>query len=67
MQLNPREQYHLDNALHFNAVRGRSPRNRIKCQFHTLEDAREFAATFGDGRTMIYAVSEFGSGHICNA
>ena len=66
MNLNPREQHHLDNAIYFTAVRGANPRNRIKREFFDLDAARAFAAEFGDNRTMIYAVSEFGSGHICN-
>lgn len=62
------EQNCLDNAQHFTAVRGNRPSQRIKKKFDTLEHAIEFAKTYGDKRTMIYAVTETGShAHIQNA
>lgn len=67
MTLNPREQHHFDRAQYFQAVRGAKPSTRIREQFQTLADAETFAAEFGDGRTMIYAVSNEGSAHIKNA
>jgi hypothetical protein len=58
----------LATASHFVAVRGRTPRDRIRATFATLADAETFAATFGDRRTMIYAVTAEGrSAHIKNA
>ena len=58
----------LAAADHFVAVRGRTPRDRIRKTFATLADAEAFAATFGDRRTMIYAVTAEGrSAHIKNA
>jgi hypothetical protein len=62
------EQHCFQNAAYFTAVRGRSPFGRIKQKFDTHQAALDFAATFGDGRTMIYAVTAAGrSGHIGNA
>jgi hypothetical protein len=62
------EQNCLDNAQYFTAVRGNRPSQRTKQQFDTLDQAIEFAKTYGDNRTMIYAVTETGShAHIQNA
>jgi hypothetical protein len=37
-------------------------------QFDTIEEARQYAQQFGDGSTMIYAVTAKGSSdHIINA
>jgi hypothetical protein len=58
----------LAAADHFVAVRGRTPRDRSRETFATLELAEAFATTFGDRRTMIYAVTAEGrSVHIKNA
>lgn len=68
MTLNPLEQNVLAHAAYFTAIRGRSPLDRIRRQFDSIEAARAFAAEFGDGRTMIYAVTSAGrDAHICNA
>jgi hypothetical protein len=65
---NPHETFCLDNAAHFVAVRGRTPTTRTREQFATLPEAQAFGALIGDGRTMIYAVTDAGnSAHICNA
>jgi hypothetical protein len=62
------EQHVLSQAAHFTAVRGRNPRERTRVQFATIEAAKAYAAGFGDGRTMIYAVTDGGrDAHICNA
>lgn len=61
------EQHCLDNAASFSAARGRGF-SRTVHYFATMEAAKEYASTFGDGRTMIYAVTADGSGaHITNA
>lgn len=66
--LNAHEQTCLDRAAYFTAVRGRSPRNRIRETFKSLDAARAFAATHADGKTMLYAVTEEGRfAHIENA
>ena len=58
----------LAAADHFVAVRGRTPRDRSRETFATLELVEAFATTFGDRRTMIYAVTAEGhSAHIKNA
>jgi hypothetical protein len=67
MQLNPREQAHLDAAIYFTAIRGADPRTRTREQFATKEAAIAYAESHGDRRTMIYAVSAVGSAHIMNA
>ena len=62
------ESFCLENASHFVAVRGRIPATRTREEFSTLAAARAYAATHGDGRTMIYAVTPCGrSAHITNA
>lgn len=69
MTMNPRETYHLENAIYFTAVRGARPATRIRREFLQLHQAEAWARNQfkGDGRTMIYAVSPSGSAHICNA
>jgi hypothetical protein len=58
----------LAAADHFIACRGSKPATRIREAFATLALAEAFAATFGDRRTMIYAVTAEGrSAHIKNA
>ncbi len=55
-------------ADHFIACRGSKPTTRIRARFYRIDQAEAFAATFGDSRTMIYAVTdEGGSAHIKNA
>jgi hypothetical protein len=58
----------LANAAYFTAIRGRDPRTRIRAKFDTIDAATAYAEQFGDGRTMIYAVTAKGSAdHITNA
>jgi hypothetical protein len=55
--LEPHQAYCLANAAYFTAVRGRRPATRTRIEFPTLEAAQEYATGFGDGCTMIYAVT----------
>ena len=58
----------LATADHFIACRGSKPATRIRARFDRMDQAEAFAATFGDSRTMIYAVTAEGrSAHIKNA
>lgn len=68
MTLNPRETYHLENAIYFTAVRGARAATRIRREFLQLHQAEAWAINQfkGDGRTMLYAVSDQGSAHIKN-
>jgi len=50
----------LENAVLFTAIRGRNPSSRIRMEFDSLDPAKEYAATFSDGRTLIYAVTKQG-------
>jgi hypothetical protein len=53
---------------HFIACRGSKPATRIRARFDRIDQAEAVAATFGDSRTMIYAVTTEGcSAHIKNA
>ena len=64
---NPHETFCLDNAASFTAVRGFG-KNRIRTDHATKTEAEAQAKTYGDGRTMIYAITPQGnSAHICNA
>jgi hypothetical protein len=66
--LTSHEAFCLAKADHFVAMRGRTPRDRSRETFATLALAEAFAATFGDRRTMVYAVTAEGrSAHIKNA
>lgn len=67
--LNAHQAKVLENAAYFTAVRGAvSASWRVKREFKTIDEARAFARTFGDGRTMIYAVTAEGrDAHIENA
>lgn len=66
--LNGHETFCLDNADHFVACRGRGIAGRTRETFPTISDAEAYAATFGDGRTMVYAITALGhSAHIKNA
>lgn len=65
---NPHEKFCLETATHFTAVRGANPRTRIREECQTMDEAIAFAARYGDGRTMIYAVNALGNfAHIRNA
>jgi hypothetical protein len=67
MTLNTHEQFCFDTAVKFTAVRGMGAK-RTRKDFTTFDDAKEYAATFGDKRTMIYAVNDLGNNaHITNA
>ena len=54
------DQYCINNAVMFTVIRGRSPFNRIRKEFATLENAKAFAEQFSDGRSLIYAVTKIG-------
>lgn len=61
------EQFCLDTATHFSAARGRGF-NRTVEKFSTMIEAKAYAQSFGDGRTMIYAINALDNcAHICNA
>jgi hypothetical protein len=61
--LTTQEEFCLQNAAHFVAARGRT-----RQQFATLPEAQAYGTAIGDGRTMIYAVTNLGhSAHITNA
>ncbi len=63
----PQRDFCFRNAAYFTAVRGLRPANRIRKEFKTFEDACTYGRTFGDKRTMIYAVTKEGrDAHICN-
>lgn len=57
MKLNEFEQYCYDTAVMFTAVRGFGGK-RTKQEFSNINEACAYADTFGDKRTMIYAVSD---------
>lgn len=54
------DQHCMDNAVMFAAIRGRSPINRVRVEFATIDEAKAYAATFSDKRTLIYAVTAQG-------
>lgn len=55
----------LAAADHFIACRGSKPATRIRARFDRIDQAEAFASTFGDSRTMIYAITAEGhSAHI---
>jgi len=65
---NPHETFCLNTATHFVAVRGRTPTTRTRKDCATMDEAKAYGATYGDKRTMVYAVNSHGnSAHICNA
>ena len=65
--LNTHEAACLANAVSFTAVRGRAVA-RVRHDFPCMADALAYASGFGDGKTMIYAVTDTGSSaHITNA
>lgn len=62
------QQHCFMKAVYFTAIRGGRPQNRIRKEFKTFEEACAFGATFGDNRTMIYAVTaDERADHIVNA
>jgi len=64
----PHEQNVLNAAAYFTAVRGRQVRNRTRVVFPSMAEAVAYAKGYGDGRTMIYAVTAEGrDAHIRNA
>lgn len=66
MTLNSHEAFCLQTATHFSAVRGVGAK-RTRQDFTSLEDAQAYAATFGDKRTMVYAINDMGNNaHIGN-
>lgn len=66
--MNTHEAFCLAAATHFVAARGRTPTTRTREIFATLDLAKAYGATFGDGRTMIYATTALGNcAHIINA
>ncbi len=65
---NPHEIYCLENAAYFTAVRWAPRRKLTRIECPTLDAARAKAAEYGDGRTMIYAVTADGrDAHVENA
>lgn len=63
--LNSYEQSCFDNAAKFVAVRG--TRDRTRTEFPTYKELLAYASTFGDRRTMLYAVTALGhAAHIGN-
>ena len=57
----------FNEATHFVAVR-RVAGVKTRAEFKLLDEAKEYGTSFGDKRTMLYAVNEHGSAaHICNA
>lgn len=64
----PAQEFCFKNAVYFTAIRGMRPQTRTRMEFKTFEEACAYGATFGDKRTMIYAVTgEDRSQHIVNA
>lgn len=64
----PHETYCLENAAYFTAVRWKPLGKVTRIECPTIEAAREEAKKYGDGRTMIYAVTAEGrDAHIENA
>jgi len=54
-------------ATHFVAVR-RVAGIKTRAEFKNIDEAKEYGTSFGDKRTMVYAVNDHGSAaHICNA
>ena len=64
---NPHEEFCYNTATSFSAVRGFGA-NRTRKDFATFDEAKAFGATYGDKRTMVYAINDLGNyAHICNA
>lgn len=57
----------FNEAIYFAAVR-RVAGIKTRAEFKALNEAKEYGTSFGDNRTMVYAVNKLGcSAHICNA
>lgn len=54
------DQFCLDNAVMFTAVRGRHPRTRTRQAFPDMVAAEAYAREYADGKTIIYAVTAKG-------
>lgn len=54
------DQHCIENAIMFTVVRGRSPFNRTRKEFTTLNAAKAFAEQFADRRSLIYAITKAG-------
>lgn len=66
MTLNSHEAFCLKTAVSFSAVRGRGFQ-RTRKDFSSLDEAKAYAAEFGDKRTMVYAVNDMGNNaHVGN-
>lgn len=52
--------YCIANAAYFTAIRGRNPLTRSRVEFDSLDAAKEYAASFNDKATLIYAVTAHG-------
>ncbi len=64
----PQRDFCFRNAAYFTAVRGLRPTTRTREEFKTFEEACDYSRSFGDKRTMIYAVTKEGrDSHIVNA
>lgn len=64
---NPHEQFCYETAIKFSAIRGYGAK-RTRQEFTSAEDAKTYAKTFGDNKTMIYAINDLGNfAHIFNA
>ena len=60
------EKFCLDTAVEFTCARGRGVTRTVQ-RFSSYDDAVTYAATYGDKRTMVYAINEMGNAaHICN-
>lgn len=56
----------FNEATYFVAVR-RVASIKTRAEFKVLDEAKKYGTSFGDKRTMIYAVNKQGSSaHICN-
>jgi len=57
----------FNEAIYFAAVR-RVGGIKTRAEFKALDEAKEYGASFGDNRTMVYAINQLGcSAHICNS
>jgi len=64
---NTHEQFCFDTAVEFSALIGFGGK-RTRKNFTQYQDAIKYAQTYGDKRTMIYAINAIGnSAHLLNA
>lgn len=64
----PHEEFCFNTAVYFTGIRGRTPKHRTREEFDSFQEAIDYATTFNDKRTMIYAVNAVGNNaHICNS